>query len=251
MNIISQEQFLTRKTSDIIFVLGSGWSVNKVSQEEWDIVSQYDSIGFNWFCKHQFEPTFFLIREQSNLPHRKHKGETIKALIKRVNRYKETCCVICDVKHHTPRAYSFKKDKRIKTDCVVMRDDNNRKHSRKLHKYFTKNPFKHGLVHGRCTMFNVLHLATWLQYKHIAFLGVDLRDSRYFWLDKKETRHTVAKKGRSYRHRHAITQDTLRLIKKCKKYLSAQMYVTFKKSLLTRKIPYKTIQQIYKDIPPN
>ncbi|KKN09476.1 hypothetical protein LCGC14_1046170 [marine sediment metagenome] len=242
MKILTQEQFKKKKTSDTIFVLGSGWSINNVTDDEWNIIKKHNSAGFNWSCKHSFEPTFFLIREQANLPQRKHKGETIKTLIKRVNRYTQTACIICDVRKHTPRAYNYGGDKRITAQCIVVRDNNNRKHSRKPHKYFKLDPFKHGLIHGRCTMYNILHLVTYLQYKQVVFVGVDLRDSRYFWLDKKDTRHTLVKKGKKHDGKHPITSDMMRLIKRCRK-LPFDMYVSYKKSLLKRRIPYKSIQE--------
>ena len=248
MIILSKEQFLQKKTSSLIFVIGSGWSINSITPEEWEIIGKYNTIGFNWSCLHSFEPTFFLIREQANLPQRKHKGETIKTLIKRVNRYKNTGCIICDVRKHTPRAYAFHKDRRINAQCILVRDNKNKKYSRKLHKYFKLDPFEHGLIHGRCTMYNVLHLVTYLGYQQVVFIGVDLRNSRYFWLGPKETRHTVAKKGRSFKHKHSITGDMMRLIKRSRK-LPFDMYVASRKSLLKRRIPYKTIQEIYKEFP--
>lgn len=47
------------KKSDTIFILGSGSSINKISEERWRIISSHDSIGFNfWFC-HKHIPSFY------------------------------------------------------------------------------------------------------------------------------------------------------------------------------------------------
>ena len=247
MRLLSKEQFIEGKTSDTIFVLGCGWSIRRVSKEDWGIIDRYDSISFNWFALHDFEPTFFLIREQANLPHRKGKGETIKTLISRVNRYKKTRCIMCDVRRHTPKAYAYHKDKRLTASGIVVKDDKDKRHFRKLHRYFRRDPFKYGLIHGRCTMYNVLHMVTFLQYKRVVFVGVDLYNSRYFWLDKRETRHSVAKKGRSFKHKHFIAADMMRLIKRYKKVMP-EMYVVGRKSLLARRIPAMSIKDLHENI---
>ena len=243
MEFINEEEFKSKKTSDTIFVLGSGYSINKVREQDWEMVASYNSLAFNWFCRHIFEPTFFLIREQANLPFRKAKGETIKKLIKRVNRYKNTTCIICDVSHHTKKAYKYKNEKRLKGPCFLLKDDKRKKHGERLHKYMACSPVQNGLIHGTCTMYNVMHLVKYLEYKNIVFVGVDLYDSRYFWLGKNETRHSVAKKGKGYKDKHAVTTDVVQLVKRFRKF-KIPMYVVNKKSKLKRVIPYKSFAEL-------
>ncbi len=199
--------------------------------------------SISWFCKSGIPTTFYVVREQANLPSRKCKGETIREFIKLMNNVPNTCLCVCDVSHHTPKAYNYAKDKRLRNAGVVFRDDKSKKHAAKLHKFFRKNPFEHGLVHGASTMSNVLHLVAFLGYLRILFVGVDLRDSRYFWLGPKENRHTLIRKGRSYSQKHPVTQDVLRLVTRYKKHMGAELYVANKKSLLTRRIPYKRISE--------
>lgn len=245
MRIITEKEFLAKKKSDTIVILGSGYSINKVTEEEWKKLMLFDSIGFNWSCKHDFEPTFFLIREQANLPIRWYRDETADILISRVNRYKKTCCIICDVSKHTRKAYKYKKDKRINKECIIVRDDHGRKHSCKLEKYFTRNPLIHGLVHGNCTMYNILHLITYLNYNRIIFVGVDLYDSRYFWLPKKKARHTIKKKNKDAKSVHAVANDIVKLVRRYKHFRpDVEMYVVNAKSLLVRKIPYVPIGEL-------
>ena len=243
MKILTEEEFKVYKKSDTIFVLGSGWSINYVSGEEWNIVSQHDSIGFNWFCKHSFEPTWFLIREQANLPMRKAKGETHRDLIAGVEKYKNTYGIICDVSNHTKEAYRWQTDKRLHLPCIVVRDDNKKRHGKNMKKYMLRNPMESGLIHGSCTMYNVMHFVKWMGYKRVIFLGVDLLNSRYFWLKKHETRHTVSKKGRSYVHKHAVTTDVLLLMSKFKRF-EVEMFYVYRKSLLRRLMPQISFDQI-------
>lgn len=46
------------KTSDTVFILATGHSVNSVNKAEWDYIRQHDSIGVNFFLLHNFSPTF-------------------------------------------------------------------------------------------------------------------------------------------------------------------------------------------------
>ncbi len=236
---ITMADVKSKKTSDTIFVFGSGYSINRVKDTEWDIIRKHDSIAFNWFCKHSFEPTYFLIREQANLRSRRCNGETVDELIKLVNRYKNTVGIICDVSSHTKKAYRYDTEDRIKMPCVVVKDDKSLRY-RKL-KNMKRDPSKKGLIHGSCTMYNVLHLVTFLGYERIVFVGVDLYDSRYFWLGKNETRRSVAKKNRKYRERHVIASKVIKLVRNHQKLIHSKAYVSNRKSLLKRAAVYKPI----------
>lgn len=55
--------FLKYKTSDTLFLLGSGPSVSDITSEQWDFIGRNDSIGFNFFLAHPFVPKFFLYQE--------------------------------------------------------------------------------------------------------------------------------------------------------------------------------------------
>lgn len=243
MIFIDEQEFLSKKTSDTIFVLGSGPSINDVHQEQWDVISKFNSIAFNWFVFNKFEPTFYLIREQANLPQRKGQKESIKNFIRRLNAYKNTTGIICDVSHHTKRAYEYHKDDRITIPCIVMKDDNSKSHASKLKKYMVYSPMERGLIHGTCTLYNILHLCIYMKYSTIVFVGVDLNNSQYFWLPHGETRHTVSKKGMSYKDRHAVADDVLGLVSKFKEFEHISMYSASRKSLLCKIIKHKNISE--------
>lgn len=246
MKLLTEEELKNKKTSNTIFVLGSGSSINDVKQEHWDVMSSFNTIAFNWFCKHSFEPTFYLVREQANISSRKSNGETVKEFIRCLRKYTKSCCIICDVTHHTKKAYNYAKDHRIKLDRFIFKDDAKRRHSQKLNKYMLFSPVERGLIHGTCTLYNVMHFIKYLDYKRIVFVGVDLNDSRYFWLGNT-TRHTVKKKGKTHKNKHAVAEDVLELVRKFKKF-GIPMFVTNKSSLLTKVIPYENIEKIGRSI---
>ena len=47
------------KTSNRIYILGSGESILDISEQEWDEINAHNSIGFNHWYVHDFKPTFY------------------------------------------------------------------------------------------------------------------------------------------------------------------------------------------------
>jgi hypothetical protein len=49
------------RTSDTVFVFGTGASINDYPQEYWEVVRNHDSIGMNFFLLHEHVPTFHVM----------------------------------------------------------------------------------------------------------------------------------------------------------------------------------------------
>ncbi|MGC1298446.1 MAG: hypothetical protein WA869_25750, partial [Alloacidobacterium sp.] len=47
------------RASDTLFILGSAWSINDISDERWQIIGRHDSVGINFWPVHPFVPRFF------------------------------------------------------------------------------------------------------------------------------------------------------------------------------------------------
>ncbi len=56
---IISDDIIQYKTSDTIFILGSGPSINEITSSEWEHIRQHNSIGFNYWFAHEFVPTFY------------------------------------------------------------------------------------------------------------------------------------------------------------------------------------------------
>ena len=56
---LNLNQLRSFKTSDRIYILGSGESILDISKQEWDEINSHNSIGFNHWYVHDFEPTFY------------------------------------------------------------------------------------------------------------------------------------------------------------------------------------------------
>jgi len=233
MDRLTPDELIRRKKSDTIVIFGSGYSINRIKAHQWKNIDSSDSIGFNWFCKHSYEPTFFLIREQANVKKRISSGETPGILFGLVNRYDNTCAIVINTKKTAPTSLNYaRKLNRIGLSGVVFKE-------RKLNRVqkMACNPFEYGLCHGKCTLFSVLHFVTYMKYKTLVFAGMDLNDSRYFWLKKNETRHNIIKKGKKYRKPHPIAKTTLKLISKFKRSYKVNLYTLNRKSKLKTIMP--------------
>jgi hypothetical protein len=60
---LSRLPFEQRRTSDTVFVLGTGASINAYQPEWWDVIRRHDSISMNFFLLHDHVPTFHVMED--------------------------------------------------------------------------------------------------------------------------------------------------------------------------------------------
>lgn len=68
--VLSTEDIMARKRSSTLVILGSGASINDISDSQWQFIARHDSIGFNFWFVHSFVPTFYhveYLRDQYEL----------------------------------------------------------------------------------------------------------------------------------------------------------------------------------------
>lgn len=246
MIVINEEKFKNKKRSDTLVVYGSGGSISGLKTKDIDILSRYDSIGFNWFCKSKIFTTFYLVREQANINssnpkyNRCFKDETPDILFNELNtNYIKSCLIVCDVSGHSNNVYNYAKHiKNFAHEGIIVKDINLfKKEGKKINKrYFDGNILSEGNYHWVCTMGNILHFALYMGYSNIIFVGVDLYDSRYFWIPENSSRHTIKNKNKKNTDVHPICGDTLNLIRFFKKNYDINMRTYNEKSLLSQEI---------------
>lgn len=59
---VLSDDILKYKKSDTIFILGSGPSINDITEQQWNVIANHDSIGFNWWFVHDFVPSFYMFQ---------------------------------------------------------------------------------------------------------------------------------------------------------------------------------------------
>lgn len=241
MKLLTLEQFRSKKKSDTIVVYGSGSSISELTVKDKKILGQFDSISFNWFCKSQIPTTFYLLREQSNMSKRRAKGEKFSNFLRDMDKkaYKKTTLIVHDLSHHSPNVDHYHTEdvlSKFSHNGIVVKDLKFRGNKLHINDWAKIDIFNDGVVHGSCTLTNVLHIVSFLGYSSIVFSGIDLYDSRYFWLDKKNTRYSVINKNKKNSSPHSIAEVTLELIRKFKKQFDIDMRTYNKKSLLSKVI---------------
>ena len=48
------------KSSDTVFLLGSGRSINEIREDRWQVIGRHDSIAMNFWLAHAFVPRIYL-----------------------------------------------------------------------------------------------------------------------------------------------------------------------------------------------
>tara|TARA_Y100000310_G_C20622760_1_gene784246 strand:- start:654 stop:1394 length:741 start_codon:yes stop_codon:yes gene_type:complete len=239
MRLLNKEEFYGLKTSDTIVVYGCGWSINKISSSEQEVLNSYDALSFNWFCKSKIPVKFYLVREQANTRKRTNVAaqEDIESFVSMMNSppYDQSCLIVHDLSGHSRKVFHYHKNlHRFNHKGIVVKDTKLNNNAVNARRWKKRDIFKTGVYHGVITLTNALHVALNLRYRRIIFAGIDLYDSRYFWLGKSETRHTVRQKHQKYKSRHATHLHTLNLIEEIKKHHDIRMFVHNKRSLLAK-----------------
>jgi len=242
MHVLSKDEFWALKQSDTIVIYGCGYSIRKITGQEQEQFNALDSIATNWFLKSSIPVKFYLVREQANNSKRvnREQGEDVDSFFRDINSppYDRSYLIVHDLSDHSRKIFHYHTNiGRFNHKGIVIKDVKLPNNDTNVKRWRKKNFFKTGVIHGVMTLTNALHIAINMRYERIIFVGIDLTDSRYFWLGKKETRHTVRQKGQKFRSPHATGEYTLNLINQIKKYHKIKMYVHNKRSLLTQLMP--------------
>jgi len=252
-NVIDVEDIKRGRRKDTIFIMGSGYSINDITKEEWQhIVDVGDTLAFNEFYRGKFVPiTYHISGEISDAPNyglilmnSKHK-KNIKSYYDELFSnpyYKDTIYFLrykLDIKK-TPVpialwALFFLKSFKNKQVClyrIVLFGEVILKPSEILEPSDSIYAISHN-----ATIFDAVNIAYVLGYKNIVLVGVDLYDSRYFWLERNETIEDNLKRGETYSSIHYTADKVMRGMVVWNKYLikrGVRLYIYNPRSLLNK-----------------
>lgn len=213
---LSLSDIKAAKKSDRVFVFGSGYSLNDIPESQWEHIARHDTVGFNAFVYQKWiDVDFHLIRG-----------------------WGEGASVFADLKYLTDEFKSLVANNRFySATTFVYQDDLSAQFAHALFEYgalpraakvfpYTTNckdnlPSQNmgrGLIHDVGTLCDAVHFAYAIGWKEIVLVGVDLYDTRYFWLEPHETfildYHTgkksigqVSDRGQRYDEAHSTTRN--------------------------------------------
>lgn len=214
--ILSPTELASLKRSKRVYIFGSGYSLNDLLPEEWVEIEKHDTIGFNAFVRQKWvRVDFHLVRgwgEGSNVGYNwQREVAELAELINDNPCYRDTAFLLQD-EHFAQVSRVLLAEKLLKKESRVAF-------------YHTANKAKapsyslsDGLQHMSGTLTDAVNLAFCLGWREIVLVGVDLYDTRYFWLKKNETfctnfktgERTVSKisdRGQRYDQPHSTTKN--------------------------------------------
>lgn len=177
------------KRSDTLFILGSGSSINQITDKQWNTIEQHDSIGFNFWIVHDFVPDFYKF-ELDLSEKNKRTDYYYQILDKKWELYKNKIIIynhfdskkdvpvqilqkLADNKIYYPR-YIYIPGREIKSFNMSM------KFLKMFEKYILNRPC---LFAKRSSITLLISLALMWDYKKIVLCGIDLNNSKYFYDD--------------------------------------------------------------------
>lgn len=178
--------FGARKTSDTVFILGSGSSVNRYTAAEWARIEAADSIGFNSWLIHDFVPTYYVVE-----PHRKPFDETLYALLaQRAEAYEEVPVII---KPSLSTSLNLDRvpdrlTRHLYAAHVLPLPGNSREHTEAAYRRYASSRLDDPdvIAQKRSSVDGLIYLAARWNYRNIVLCGIDLNNTTYFYEEKAE-----------------------------------------------------------------
>jgi hypothetical protein len=179
--ILSEEEVRAARRSDTVFVFGSGASLNELTDDEWEAIGRHDVFGFNAFYRQQWIRTdFHLLRggvygELRWRPHALEVQELVGA-----NPLFDDAIFLLQEDYFGQFANLLAGRGLLPAGAKLLR-------------YRTAvGPGPPGsslseIRHAPGTLSDTVNCAYCLGWREIVLVGVDLYDSRYFWLPRDRT----------------------------------------------------------------
>lgn len=242
---------INKKKNERVFIFGSGYSLNNITQYEWDLMEKSgDTFSFNDFIKSRFiRIDYHLIREFeakrvitakldrngrfSTIYNFKILKEYFNSILE--NPYMENTGLIylTDMKAGQSILWRWLYGKNF-LNLGSYSNHFNRKIAWPPSENLEKIP------HGNASLIDCINLSYLLGYKEIVLVGVDLYDRRYFYLDYNETRAFDEDRGFNSKDLHGTSKGLIRHIEKWSHFLKnkgVHLSVYNPDSLLNEVIP--------------
>jgi len=232
---LSEKKLLASRKKDTVFIFGSGYSLNTISEKEWKFFEAHDTVGFSWFVyQNWIRSDFHLIRGISDWDFDKSiwKSDLKKYfdLINSNSHYSNTTFLI-------QKGFSAINGNRT-VGLKLLPKGTPIFRWKKSQGPEPKFSFNEGLTHNNSVLDETVNFAFLMGWKHIVLVGVDLYDRRYFWLppDKSRLIDTV----RNFTYKDPAKDGKVAYISKWKKIFeqyNVTLYVYNPKSLLAEVLP--------------
>jgi len=171
------------KSSDTIFILGSGASINSYTTAEWNAIKSSDSLGFNFFVAHDFVPTYYAFETPQG-----HRRVQLFNIIKnKVGYYNNTIVIYRGKGILTSEEISlFNMENFFISDEEMLPGTTPESFEKCLRQYYNEGRFEvkntiNKIYKKRASLSYLVMLSLVAGYKNIVLCGVDLNSTQYFY----------------------------------------------------------------------
>jgi hypothetical protein len=175
---------LVRRRSDTIYIFGSGYSINELTQAQLRKIEAHDTMGFSFFVMHTgVRVDLHLIRELGATAHDPDKQRVIwRKVFRGYSHILRTNPAYRDTVYFVQAGWAavmgnrFVSRGNLPSGARVARYRNGLRGDAP-----PAASFAEGITHGPSTITDCVNIAALLGWKRIVMAGVDLYDRRYFW----------------------------------------------------------------------
>jgi hypothetical protein len=236
-----------KKSSDTLFICGTGQSINNLSESDWELISQHDSVGINNFCLKKIPTTFYslelemqdceihLERWERNARVILNHTDVFSNTLFLVRPYSTQSQIIKDLLHYL----SQRKFMWHRVDYLPGRNVAELVKYLKFYKLIGFSRSKFYFPSRGSSLSWILFLAHKLKYKNIILVGIDLH-GKHFWQDDRPLIDSKICFSNIHETQTQISGFSVSKIIDCYKKTilkDAQIFVATKYSLLSDSLP--------------
>jgi len=215
------------KTSDTLFVFGTGSTLLDLTEEQLQEVRKNDSFGINFFTLFDFIPTYYSIEYSKSTFKKNHNKKIFQCLDERSDDYKNVPILLRDLTIFDMLNGKYKKllPTKLVDNFYYIRRMNIRGSNKKTFNFTLKivslfriNYLASSLLSKRASIICAISFAHKLGYKKIVLLGVDLNNTDYFYFSSSY-----------YRKKYMLLPEQLQ---------TGNVHATFDSKLSFATVPY-------------
>jgi hypothetical protein len=179
---LNEAQLVATRRSDTVFIFGSGASLNDITPAEWQHIGGHDTFGFTAFIYQQWiKVGYHLIRGgiEGSLSWRDYAEDFCASLNGNPN-FADTILIL-QGEYFAMFANQILGYRMIRPGTRIFRYRTARGEG------LPTRTFAEGIRHNQGTLCDSVNVAACMGWKHIVLAGVDLYDTRYYWLPPDKT----------------------------------------------------------------
>jgi hypothetical protein len=243
------------KRSDVLFILGTGPSINQISAQRWRTISQHDTLGLNFWLYHPFVPSFYVVESSSYGGDRDTVSRRIREVAnRRATEYGDTVKFITDL-YQPGRQWVLDVDPVFRKNLYAAYDLQIPARTEKEFEYGIQYLLQKGVFdpatriralfkYGQSLLL-LLTFAFRLRYRKVVLCGIDMNTNDHFYDDPELYPEAVWAKpssaswGYDDRFQWGIRQSSVACVMKRLLFDPAgiQLYVENRSSALWPRIP--------------